>query len=373
MPGPIDFEPDSNTFHVIQNVRIRDNTFNNNGGSSGEISFYQPAAVTAKPTNITIENNSSTGYVGTGAFFFYDFNVSSSTTDLDNDVIVSGNKVKSSTGRPFNIYCGKRIDLSDNTWTDVGYGASVGYMKTVNVTIFNDRFIRCGSTEGNGMSIYSVDDFNILRGAFVDCGTGSAGASNAVDFNTGTSNKVTFDGVDFTSPSGKTLVAIQKESAHTLTPSTNKFYRCNLNNLTSAFQSEESDSTETSYNPVVTGSSTNGTGTYTLQYGRYRRVGKTVFFKIRLDVSAGHTGTGMIQVSLPTTVTSSTNNAETMVDLMVSGSSTTGGHFGLINPALVVNSLGAIRGYYTNTGTSSQLIIPTGAFTVYASGSYQMP
>ena len=138
------------------------------------------------------------------------------------------------------------------------------------------------------------------------------------------------------------------------------------------FTAEYNDFAEQSYTPVVTGSTTAGTGTYTIQYGRWRRLGKIVFFRVKLSVDAGHTGTGMIQVGLPTLATNAPNNEETIVTLAATGVSTTGGHYGTINPALVVSGLGAVRAYYTATGTQSQMMISAGAFSVYVSGVYSL-
>jgi len=108
-----------------------------------------------------------------------------------------------------------------------------------------------------------------------------------------------------------------------------------LNGLSSAFASEYNDIVETSYTPVVTGSSSAGAGTYTVQYGRWHRIGKRVFFRIKVSVNSGHTGSGMIQVGLPTLAVAAPNNEETTCTIAVTGVSTVGGQVGLINPALV--------------------------------------
>ena len=141
--------------------------------------------------------------------------------------------------------------------------------------------------------------------------------------------------------------------------------------LGNEFESVISDTLETSYLPVITGSTTSGAGVYTLQYGRYRKLGTLVFFKLKIAVNAGHTGTGAIQIGLPTLAVAATSNAETSVSIAVDGAATTGGQIGLINPSLVVNSLGAIRCTHTTAGTLTLTTIPAGAFTVYASGCYQ--
>lgn len=68
--------------------------------------------------------------------------------------------------------------------------------------------------------------------------------------------------------------------------------------------------TETgTFTPTVVGTSTAGTGTYSVQTGRYTRLGNQVVFTVRLAWSA-HTGTGNIQINgLP--LTSGANNRAT--------------------------------------------------------------
>ena len=262
-----------------------------------------------------------------------------------------------------------------NTWTDYKQSVLIGFTGATNavrdVLIRNERFVRCGSVGGIAVSVFQADYLTIEHVGFIDCGTGAAG-SYALDFNTGASSYVTIDGMQVLSPTGKTLQAIVKESGHTFTPATNKFYRGELGGLSNTFTAEDSDMLEQSFLPLVTGSSTAGTGTYTMQYGVYKRIGKTVFFRIKLAVAAGHNGTGMIQVSLPLGAAPAGGNQERAIALAVDGVATTGGHIGLINPAVNIGGvLGAIRCYFNGAGVLGQTIIPSGAFTVYASGSYQ--
>lgn len=65
---------------------------------------------------------------------------------------------------------------------------------------------------------------------------------------------------------------------------------------------------EGTFTPVVIGTSTAGTGTYSRQIGRYTRIGNRVLFNIALEWSA-HTGSGDMQVDgLPFTSNSTTGN-----------------------------------------------------------------
>lgn len=380
MPGPIDFEPNPSVWHIIKNVTVRRNRFLNNGGNVGEVSVFVPAVVASVPQNITVENNTSTGYLGissSGFFFFKSARIPTATSQ-GNNLKLRFNSVTNGVGtacRPFALYDGKDIVIEGNRWTDVPLNASIGYTGVTdalrNVRISGDVFTRCGSVDGAGMTAFTVDYLDILNTSFIDCGRGTAG-DKAINFNAGTSSYVNFDGLLVSSPTGKTFVAIQKEAAHTFTTSTNKFNRSNVGGLANSFVAEDSDTLEQSYLPVITGSSSAGLGTYTTQYGVFKRTGKTVFFRIKLVVAAGHTGTGMIQVALPLGAAAASGNAERAMALMVDGAATTGGQIALLNPAVTVGGvLGALRCYFSGTGVMGQMIMPVGAFSVYASGSYQ--
>jgi hypothetical protein len=62
------------------------------------------------------------------------------------------------------------------------------------------------------------------------------------------------------------------------------------------------------FTPVVIGSSSAGTGTYSVQVGRYQKTGNRVSFNLRVSWSA-HTGTGNLRISgLPFTSNSVANN-----------------------------------------------------------------
>ena len=61
------------------------------------------------------------------------------------------------------------------------------------------------------------------------------------------------------------------------------------------------DYEEGTWTPVIEGASSAGTGTYTMQYGEYVKIGRAVTIHMRIDWTA-HTGSGNMQISgLPLT------------------------------------------------------------------------
>lgn len=63
---------------------------------------------------------------------------------------------------------------------------------------------------------------------------------------------------------------------------------------------------EGTYVPTYLGATTPGTTTYSIQVGRYLRLGSLVYFRGRVDWTAA-TGTGTAQVSLPFTTVNDTS------------------------------------------------------------------
>lgn len=374
MPGAFDMEPDTLAAHIIRNVYVRDNKFDGCGGNVGTVSLFLADAILPAAENIQISGNTVVGYVGTGSALACILQPRAwDATSADQHIRIRDNMVDGATGRPVAIFSGKGIRLTGNTYLDCDKSALVGYLtaatETAREVTISDRFIRCGLVEGVGVGFYNVSGVYLTDSYFEDCGTGVAGAANAIDFNTGTSERVVIENIEIVSPLSKTLIGIQKQVAHTFTPATNR-YMANKVSLSNFFQAEESDTLFTSYTPVVEGATTAGSGTYTRQYGRWRRIGKQVFFEVEI-VQTAHTGSGLIEISLPVQVAASSNNELRAVSISLDGVSTTGGQIGLINPAAVAGGVtGSIRCYHSGTGVLTQTTVPAGAVTYRAAGTY---
>lgn len=375
MPGAVDIEPDAQIFHVVRDIKVVNNKFFDIGGNVAAISFFLPGVTyTTSPQGFLAEGNFIQTCTAAGMLFSY--NVTGGVTESTANFAI---KIKNNTvvdsQRPFNIPNAKDVQIQGNSFLGSSQDALISNntsdYNVLDCSISENFFDSCGATGGNGLSIFKCSRLTLSENIFKDCGTGVPGAANAIDFNTGTSSYVSIINNTFVSPASKTLFAVQVEAGHTLTPETNTWMNNTIGSLASVFTAEYNDTLERTYTPVVTGSSSAGSGTYTIQYGRWRRIGRIVFFRVELAVSVGHTGTGMIQVGLPTVAASAPSNEQTTVALAASGVSTTGGHIGLINPALTVSGNGAVRCYSTGTGTLAQMTIPAGAFTVNVSGFYQ--
>lgn len=85
MPADIDMEPDTNLFHVLRNIRITSNYFDNAGGDQGHIAVVLNAAFTTEARNFLIHGNVFNGSKGVS------FITSLGDTGNSRNIVVSNN------------------------------------------------------------------------------------------------------------------------------------------------------------------------------------------------------------------------------------------------------------------------------------------
>ncbi|WPZ24857.1 hypothetical protein UM399_11855 [Sulfitobacter pontiacus] len=377
MPGPIDFEPNGNGFHVIRNIWVTENRFIDCGGNVGLISVYVAAALSAgmeAPYNINIHDNVQEGSFQTSASaFIFISGAGNEPTETSDDwgISVTGNKGRNGNCPIYLASC-KGADFSGNVFKDYKLNSFIGPLTSTSLVrdvSIRDRFIRCGSTVDSALDVFNVSGLDLSGTVFEDCGNGINPAA-AINFKSGASEKVKLNKIKVTSPTGKTLRAVVKDAGHVYSPETNECFSPDIGDLLFNFEAVQSDFLWTSYAPIVAGSTAAGTGTYTTQIGRYQMQGKRVFVDTVKVAVSSHTGTGQIQIKMPVTAANVSGNAETMMPITVTGAATTGGQIGWLNPGLVVDGSTGVRCVQTSTGPLLPINIPGGAFTVQVSGSY---
>lgn len=370
MPGAIDVEPDANAFHIIKDITIRNNHILDCGGNVAAIAILLPGvAYSVPPYGIKILENYIQDVPAYGIFFTY--NVAGGISEATSEIALKiNNNIIKNAGRSLVIWNASNTLIENNTI--IGGGNSyIGYntadYNILDCTLRDNMFVDVD--DNFAITLFTCSRVTLDGNTFKDCGDGS-GSSGAIQFNTGTSSYIKLLNNNIVSPLGVTLQAIQKEAGHTFTATTNWFFNNYIGAGSNGFEALFADTLEASYTPIVEGGGTAGSGTYSLQYGRYRQIGTLVFFRLKVAVNAGHTGVGIIEVSLPTAVAAAPNNEETTIAVLADGVASTGGQIGLINPQAVVGAVGSVRIYQTTTGAYGTVNIPAGAFTLYASGVY---
>jgi len=128
------------------------------------------------------------------------------------------------------------------------------------------------------------------------------------------------------------------------------------------------DYKEGTFTPTIAGTTSAGTGTYSIQTGFYTKIGNTVFFRLRIDWSA-HTGTGNMIISNLPFISSSTANSFSSVsigylnNIALTASSIATAFVG-VNQAFVT-----LHQYASGGGASSAIPIDTDG-AIMVSGSY---
>lgn len=244
MPGAIDIEPNEYAWAIIKNININKCKFRNIGGNTGVINMYIPLSQTELNTpveNITIEGNSIDTTTDTqSAFAFRQHQISViEGSSLGLNIKVINNKAKNLASRPYIMTGIKNLTLSKNDFENAKNGAVTGYLaatdKCMLIKIEDNKFEKCGTGDGKGLSIFSAEKIDIIRNVFNDC------VGYSIDFNNGTTSGVRIVGCDFVSPTGLTSVAIQKESTHTFIASTNIDQQNKFNGLGNFFAASLKD------------------------------------------------------------------------------------------------------------------------------------
>jgi hypothetical protein len=163
--------------------------------------------------------------------------------------------------------------------------------KCVDIKVEETTFKQGGKVDGYGLAIFTIDRLDLINNTFDDCGKSDGTYGVGIDFNTGTSSNVRLNGNDFISPTNKMLKAVQKEAGHTFTPSTNSVKGNHLNGLANDLQTSNTYNVDIQYEegtwtPTISGQTTAGVNTYSIQQGTYKRIGNMVIARCYVALSA---------------------------------------------------------------------------------------
>lgn len=376
MPGAIDIEPDNFAFHAIDGINIVRNKFRNVGGSPGVVCLFMGSSIIPSPRGILIEGNNFADSVTSTDHAEIFMGTTRVLTDSD---LWSGIRIVNNVGRngsrAIDIRAVKGVNIEGNTWQGYTKGSSLG-VQSDNTQAPRDvyhgrnRYVTNGYLGGAGMQVGSVNYLTHEKNTWEECGNGAAG-SYALEYLPGTSTYIKHYQNKFKSAGGATLSGVVNSGASWDIATNTQIGDEFLNNLSNSFSAYESDMLWSTYVPVVAGATTAGTGTYTTQFGRFRKVGKTVQYSVHIDMTS-HTGTGLIRVSLPLNAASQIDTTMPMGSLTTNGCAGLG-VMGVLNSGAVVNGVtGAANAYGYAVGAASfiQIVIPAGAFSVYHTGTY---
>ena len=239
MPGAVDLEPDANAFARIRNVQIVGNRFRDIGGNVAAVAMYLPlgqAALTTPVRGIVIARNlidtaAAAGIALTQTEDKADASVGNAITVRDNVVLT--------TSRGVTMQGVKGVRVLDNAVSTTTLPPLIGYFgsntKCQDILLRNNRWEYLDTTSGSGLSIFAVDRLTMQGDVFAECGKADGTFGYALDFNTGTSSRVTLDGVRIVNSTGRTKIAVQKEAGHTFTAATNVARFCDWAGLANNF------------------------------------------------------------------------------------------------------------------------------------------
>jgi hypothetical protein len=242
MPGAIDIEPNdsgSTLTEVLKDIVVQNNSFQNIGGGAGSFSiFLPPRDFVTPPSGIYFINNVLENV--SNGFLFVNRYIPSGGIDVKSKMpfYVKNNVFKNVTQYAFRLMGACGGEISGNYFNS-GNTSLIGYLEaneiSTDVIVSGNYFDKCGSVSGTGLNFFNCKRIKLRSNTFNDCGTGNPAQANAINFNGNATFPCSSDVVYleenlFLTPTGKTLVAIQRESNHTITNPGNNRY---LNNFLS--------------------------------------------------------------------------------------------------------------------------------------------
>jgi len=285
MPGAIDIEPNADAFARIRNIVIQNNQFDDIGGGAviGVVLPLAQSALTTPVRGIKILNNDIRNCSDTSRGLFVMQAADATATTTPQHVTLSGNTVYDVT--IFLHLEGLSGAVVENNYFDKS--KQTGYLgfdyDNYDLTLDKNVFRKGGQVDGVALTVYSIDYLQFSNNLFDDNGEAGGAGGTALNFNTGTSNHVTFRDNNFISTTGKTVVAIGKEAGHTFTPGNNVWEDNVFTGLGNAFLDEDGVYGD-AFN-VLSGNAT----TYNVTYGTNFGLSTTVPTTVN-EFTGGHDG-----------------------------------------------------------------------------------
>lgn len=207
MPGPIDLEPNQDSFAIIRDISIRDNVFSGGGGQAVCLNLLPDAFVDSAQTEIVIHDNVMRDRWG--AFGVQGGTPAAAANTRSQAIRFIRNDVRHCT-KAFIVDGVRGVSIEDNVFADCGTMAELGYVHgNRDVSLVANRFDRLGREEsGYGLWVRAVDGLTISENIFSDIGFADGKFGIAIAFVEGVMRDVSIQDNEFVSPEGRTTEAI---------------------------------------------------------------------------------------------------------------------------------------------------------------------
>ena len=206
-PGPIDLEPNQDTFAIIRDVTIRNNVFSGGGGYGVCLNLLADSAVDIVQSGIVIERNQMTdrwgGFGIQGGSPIAAERTRSAAISFDRNTVERCEK-------PFIVDGIRGLTISGNVFSDCATMAELGYVNgNRDVVLSGNTFRRLGREEsGYGLWVRDIRNLDLRDNDFVDIGLEDQRFGIALAFVSGGISGVSLRDNTFASPSGRTTEAI---------------------------------------------------------------------------------------------------------------------------------------------------------------------
>jgi hypothetical protein len=220
MPGAIDVEPDTSTFHILRHLTFRNIRITNCPNGTGIGFLLRPQSGSTIPQqDFTVDTCHISGCAtGVGSVANTSAGGSVEATETY-DIKYRGVTVTGCT-TPFRVDVVKGVSFEQCRFTDCTGSGDIGYTDGVScfdVSFVRSRFIRLGTTTTDGIHVRTVARLTMDENRFIDNGLATGGGGRAIYFtgpNVG--DEVRLRRNVFASPTAKTSYVIGRAGTYSL-------------------------------------------------------------------------------------------------------------------------------------------------------------
>jgi len=239
MPGSIDFEPNTNAFHVIRDWVVDNNDFDTCGGNFGVISVYIPPVV---PTlrGLIIRGNRFRNTTGDTAEICIETRRIAAVSDPSMQIVIDGN-VGRNGNRPVRLLSCKGAQITGtNDFQDYTGPAILGFNGASDVIVdveYRAKMLRVAPTGVSAIQVGKCD--GLVIGATIAESAADSASGFPIQHISVAQERVSLEGNRITKRPNQ-VIAINKAGT-TWTAAGNRFRNNELNGLSSQFESVSTD------------------------------------------------------------------------------------------------------------------------------------
>ena len=200
MPGGVDIEPDTFSFHVIKNIHVKDNYFENVGGNDGVVALVSNSNLTELSKDIFISGNMFKNCKNANSIY-----IRSGNSYKDANILIEKNYVENCVGSGMLIFSSGCV-VRNNHFNGTNREFYLSYIDnpSINNVLFYENYFENFALENSsgGIVIFNAKNITFKNNRFHNATKRVNGQDYIFYLHKGTTENIVFKNNSFTKDSG---------------------------------------------------------------------------------------------------------------------------------------------------------------------------